>query len=211
MTGYFQLPPTTYHQTWRHSLLLPRNAQPAQRILLKQGGLLNFALLIFSSRLFTVPYLTHATPAMKFHRQILLCVLWLCSHARAQVQTANAIQKLLEENEGNSTALSQLKSAPWVNSPTVRGSIEILWTCLVTLVACVYTVLHLNIPPKTGQWANLLNKIRWVCIAIILPETVVFLAARQLSEAIGLKKALQEQLMANGDERTVSLQPLRRC
>lgn len=165
-----------------------------------------------------VPPFAHSTVHMELHQQILFCLFWLSPLARAEVQSANEIQKLLDDNKNNSTALSQLKAAPWVNSPTVRGSVEILWTCLVTLVACVYTVLHLNIPSKTGRWPRLFDKLRWVVIAIFLPEIVVGLAAEQLVEARKLKKKLQEQLRANFDNTTVSFRPsqsllvaLRRC
>ncbi|KAF6811557.1 hypothetical protein CSOJ01_05690 [Colletotrichum sojae] len=131
---------------------------------------------------------------MDLHQQIFFCLFWLSSFARAEVRSANEIQRLLEENKNNSTALSQLKSALWVNSPTVRGSVEILWTCLVTLVACVYTVLHLNVPSKIGKWSNLLDKLRWVVMAVLMPEIVFVVAAKQLREALALRRALREQL-----------------
>ncbi|KAF6832712.1 hypothetical protein CMUS01_06818 [Colletotrichum musicola] len=151
------------------------------------------------------PPFAHSTIPMELHQQILFCLSGLSSFARAQVQSANEIQKLLEDNKINSTALSQLKPASSVNSPTVRGSVEILWTCLVTLVACVYTVLHLNIPSKTGRWASFLDKLRWVCIAIMLPEIVVHLGSQQLLQATGLRKELQEWLVTNNEDTTLQI------
>ncbi|KAM7213642.1 hypothetical protein V8F06_010963 [Rhypophila decipiens] len=35
----------------------------------------------------------------------------------------------------------------WVQEPDGRGSFGILKSCVITLVLCMYTALHLNIPP----------------------------------------------------------------
>jgi hypothetical protein len=35
-----------------------------------------------------------------------------------------------------------------VSAPYVRGTLDILWSCLATIIACTYTVLHLNIPKQ---------------------------------------------------------------
>lgn len=36
----------------------------------------------------------------------------------------------------------------FVSAPNVRGTLDILWSCLATIIACTYTVLHLNIPEQ---------------------------------------------------------------
>lgn len=36
----------------------------------------------------------------------------------------------------------------YVQGPNTRGSLQIVWSCLATLIACTYTVLHLNIPEQ---------------------------------------------------------------
>ncbi|OLN82043.1 hypothetical protein CCHL11_08676 [Colletotrichum chlorophyti] len=117
----------------------------------------------------------------------LVCLLDL---AAADTQTADEIQQVIRQLGNDSMALGTTKAASWVDSPTVRGSMDILQTCIVTLIACVYTVLHLNIPAKDGPYAGILDKIKWVFLAIVLPETVLMVALSQLFEARSLKLEL---------------------
>ncbi|TIC93692.1 Neutral alpha-glucosidase C [Colletotrichum higginsianum] len=115
-------------------------------------------------------------------------------------QGGEAVEKTLDakgRRHGDSTALSNISAASWVASPVVRGSIDIIWTCVVTLGACVYTVLHLNVPAKNGRYAGLIDKLRWVVIAILFPEYVLVIAAYQLREAQNLRKELQKHLDNN--------------
>lgn len=121
---------------------------------------------------------------------VLFNLLWLSALAAADSQTAEDIQQVIRRLGDNSTALRNTMAASWVDSPTIRGSMDILWTCIVTLVACVYTALHLNIPAKKGPYAGFIDKLRWVFVAIVAPETVLVLAANQFFEARGLKGAL---------------------
>ncbi|CCF33563.1 hypothetical protein CH063_05726 [Colletotrichum higginsianum] len=125
------------------------------------------------------------------------CLYWLLVPALAGSQTAEDIQRVIREQHGDSTALSNISAASWVASPVVRGSIDIIWTCVVTLGACVYTVLHLNVPAKNGRYAGLIDKLRWVVIAILFPEYVLVIAAYQLREAQNLRKELQKHLDNN--------------
>lgn len=41
-----------------------------------------------------------------------------------------------------------VRSYDYVQGPNVRGTIQIVWSCLATLVACTYTVLHMNLPEQ---------------------------------------------------------------
>lgn len=36
----------------------------------------------------------------------------------------------------------------YVQGPNTRGSLQIVWSCLATLIASTYTVLHLNMLPQ---------------------------------------------------------------
>jgi len=76
-------------------------------------------------------------------------------------------------------------SVGFVSGADVRGTIDILWSCLFTIVACTYSVLHLNIPEQRwgrdpGQmgdikwmvkrtWASL----RYMLITMIAPELLL--------------------------------------
>lgn len=117
----------------------------------------------------------------------------------AEDQSASSIQALIDANQGNKTALHSILAPSWVNSPEFRGSSDILRSCLLTLLACVYTALHLNIPLEQGKWKALLTKIRWVFITLLAPELPLHSAATQYFEARTLRRDLRDILKQKVD------------
>ena len=91
----------------------------------------------------------------------------------------------------NFTALRTDIAPPWVPDPDNRGTWSLLYSCVFTLVLCVWTAIHLNIPSYQeslmSQW---LRKLKWVLLAIIAPELGVYTACEQYSQA----KRLTDQL-----------------
>lgn len=72
----------------------------------------------------------------------------------------------------------------WVSQPNTRGTINILWTCLLTIFICSWTVLCLNIPAKAERKLSIfIRKARWVVYAILGPEFVLGAAAGQYESA----------------------------
>ena len=83
------------------------------------------------------------------------------------------------------SAMSQLRDGveytrDWVREPQGRGTLSILYTCTFTLILCVYTAIHLNIPPagEARIW-QFLRKVKWAIVAIFAPEVVLFTAIYQ--------------------------------
>jgi len=97
--------------------------------------------------------------------------------------TSGDIGPIIRENRDNLTALRTINVTFWVPSPEFRGTISILQSCSLTLVACVYTALHLNVPRKTDWKHMLLTKLKWVINTVLAPEVVLFIAAEQLRQA----------------------------
>ena len=68
----------------------------------------------------------------------------------------------------------------WVSEPNGRGTWSILYSCVFTLSLCVWSAIHLNVPPKgeraVWQW---IRKTKWVFIAIFAPEVVLYSAFQQ--------------------------------
>jgi hypothetical protein len=94
------------------------------------------------------------------------------------------------ENRNNLTALHKVAAPSWVPSPELRGTTSILWSCIITLVACIYTALHLNVP-SDSKWSSILrSKGKWVLVALLAPEIVLYLALSQFLEARSLAKEL---------------------
>jgi len=74
----------------------------------------------------------------------------------------------------------------WVSNDPVRTTYEFLTTCILTLIACVWTALHSNIPLSTQRHAStslFLDKLQYAAIAMLAPELVLYGAFRQLWEA----------------------------
>jgi hypothetical protein len=71
----------------------------------------------------------------------------------------------------------------WTQAPTQRGIIDLLWSCLFT-VLCTWTVLCLNVPAKEDcRWVQLRRKAKWSLIAVFGPEILVSFACGQWTSA----------------------------
>lgn len=77
---------------------------------------------------------------------------------------------------------------------------DILQSCVLTLVACVYTALHLNIPDRRSWSSQLARKGRAVFITVLAPEIALFSAAVQLFQAWDFKNAMIDLQMQSDDE-----------
>ncbi len=72
----------------------------------------------------------------------------------------------------------------WVSQPNQRGTIDIIWSCVITLGICVWAMLHLNVPAKTdSQFTLFLRRVRWMTLAILAPELVMLFACGQWASA----------------------------
>ncbi|KAL8905542.1 MAG: hypothetical protein Q9207_002568 [Kuettlingeria erythrocarpa] len=72
----------------------------------------------------------------------------------------------------------------WVDQPNQRGTIEIIWSCLLVIFTCVWIVLHINVPKQgEGYWSIFFRKFRWAGFSVFAPEMVTLAAASQRSSA----------------------------
>jgi hypothetical protein len=65
-------------------------------------------------------------------------------------------------------------AACWRKGPDERGTFNILSVCILTLVLCAYSSLHLDIPRhgRTHWTHHMWRKTSWVCVALVAPEYV---------------------------------------
>lgn len=90
---------------------------------------------------------------------------------------------------GNLTALKTQTAHGIAAGPAYRGTFDIVWSCLLTILACIYNAIHLNVPPRnTGKWKLLLRKVQRASIAIYAPEIVLYSAITQFRDAYKIKK-----------------------
>jgi hypothetical protein len=107
----------------------------------------------------------------------------------------------------------------WTAGPTSRGTLTLVFSCVITLFLCVWTTIQINIEPEritnttlsslTGveldahqrrqTWVKRLQqfldkrwvrKLSWSCIAITFPETVLSVAMYERRAAIRLNNAM---------------------
>ncbi|KAG8528955.1 uncharacterized protein KY384_006644 [Bacidia gigantensis] len=72
----------------------------------------------------------------------------------------------------------------WVSQPNQRGTLDIIWSCVITLALCAWAMLHLNVPAKTDSEVKIfLRKVRWMTLTILAPELVMLFASGQWASA----------------------------
>lgn len=81
----------------------------------------------------------------------------------------------------------------YVGDPNQRGTSSLIISCLLTLVLCVWSALHLNVPhPDDTIWYRFWVNTRWILTGVYAPELVVFTAWRQWSSARILGRKVRE-------------------
>lgn len=94
----------------------------------------------------------------------------------------------------NLTALRIEIAPPWVANPSGRGTWDLLYSCTFTIFLCVYTAIHLNVPPQESKFFFWLRKSKWVLVAIFAPEIVVYTAFEQWMLSRRFLKKLNEMV-----------------
>lgn len=123
--------------------------------------------------------------------------------------TARTIREQLDGYERNITHLQTVMAPAWVSAQIYRSTSSILWSCIITLTACVYTALHLNISGKQGWWPRLLAKLKWVSVGLFILEVPIYLAIAQFLEARWVVKKLSALQRADSKvDQEVSLHEL---
>jgi len=88
----------------------------------------------------------------------------------------------------------------YLPSPTGRGTVGLVYTCLLTLALCLWTAMHPNISLCQSSWLyGPAYKATWILLAIIFLEFVVCCAASQFFEARALHKTWEAYWLKRGD------------
>jgi len=120
--------------------------------------------------------------------RVLLCHLAATVNAETTAETTNV----------------QLPSHPrFVSSSSSRGTLDILWSSLFTIIACTWTIQHLNVPEQRNsckpRWRgslkwytkNFCTSAKWMIITTIAPEVVIGMACYDLLSARIILRKLQ--------------------
>lgn len=99
---------------------------------------------------------------------------------------------------------SPTTSNSYVTSPQTRGTLDILWSCLFTVIACTWTIQHLNVPEqRKGQDHGIISNIKWelkhiftstkwMLATVLAPEMLLAKNTGDLSDVKRDIKELQE-------------------
>ncbi|KAH0433896.1 hypothetical protein CcaCcLH18_05648 [Colletotrichum camelliae] len=86
----------------------------------------------------------------------------------------------------------------WTSGPETRGTLTLVWSCVITIFACTWTVLHLNVPGRDeGPLTIVLRKIKWMTINIIFPEFIFAKAVCDLRLALEELREFDENVREN--------------
>ncbi|KAJ5728894.1 uncharacterized protein N7483_003402 [Penicillium malachiteum] len=86
----------------------------------------------------------------------------------------------MDNNTSDMTTLVQ----GWNSGPNTRGTMDIIWSSLLTIVLCTWTALCLNLPhPNDGSFEILRQRAKWIFWAIVAPELVLTVAMGQYASA----------------------------
>ena len=88
------------------------------------------------------------------------------------------------ENPTNNTATPQVPEFLWVEEPNVRGTSGILTFCVSTLIICVWSALHFDIPQRRHtNTERLAFGILWMIVGVLCPEGLLTSALFQRIDA----------------------------
>lgn len=83
----------------------------------------------------------------------------------------------------------------WYSAPNFRGTWDLVVSCVLTLVICVWSALHLNIPVETSRLRERnVRRLRWVLLGIFAPEVVVSTAFAQFLTARWLRNEIRADI-----------------
>ena len=72
----------------------------------------------------------------------------------------------------------------WIDQPNNRGTIDIIWSCLLTIFLSTWVVICLNVPSRNEPKVQIFwRRFRWMLLAVFGPEFVLGFAAGQYENA----------------------------
>jgi hypothetical protein len=108
-------------------------------------------------------------------------------------------------SEFHTTCTTPSSRTNYVSSPDTRGTLDILWSCLFTIIACTWTIQHLNVPEQPGidprelrgfqalRWnlRGVRRSLKWMLVTTIAPEYILGKALADLYGAYRSKNMMR--------------------
>ena len=81
----------------------------------------------------------------------------------------------------------------WVGEPNQRTSFGILSFCFSTLIICVWSTVHFNVPRRRQtNTLRFILQVAWMLIALLAPEVLLYFAVNERFDAGFLMKKVRE-------------------
>ena len=110
------------------------------------------------------------------------------------------LQAIDHSTDSIKRAEEEQKYVSYVSDPNGRGTPTLVLSCVLTLVLCVWSALHLNVPCQGERRIQaLFVYIRWILTGVFGPELVAFTAWRQWCSA-RLLRDLADQRVAEAQK-----------
>ncbi|KAI1177873.1 hypothetical protein F4777DRAFT_167834 [Nemania sp. FL0916] len=104
-----------------------------------------------------------------------------------------ALEAEILDAQDEKTVLRNELAPSWATTSNVRGTSDLLWTSVLTLSLCVYTVIHVNIPPPGEKpWRFYRRKMIFMLVAILAPDFALWTAFEQWDIVKHLKDTLNK-------------------
>ena len=82
----------------------------------------------------------------------------------------------------------------WYSAPNLRGTTDILWSCITTLIATTWAAIILSVPgPDESEAWRAARKVKWMIIGLIAPEYLVMMAFIQNRDARRCRKEMRKR------------------
>lgn len=108
-------------------------------------------------------------------------------------------------SEFHTTCTTPSSRTNYVSSPDMRGTLDILWSCFFTIIACTWMIQHLNVPEQPGfdprelrgcqafRWnlRGIRRTLKWMLVTTIAPEYILGKALADLYAACRSKKMMR--------------------
>lgn len=96
-----------------------------------------------------------------------------------------ALMPLLVAGRNCTYPFSLDETIKWQRSACYRGTWSIISSCLTTIIACTWSIQHLNVPcRRETTWTKTWRKIKWMVITVIFPEWILIHALIQFYMAL---------------------------
>jgi hypothetical protein len=98
-----------------------------------------------------------------------------------------------EAKESKAELTVHRKAGGWQSYPSRRGTIDIFQGCVFVIVACTWTVQHLNVPATDDSArAVRFRKAKWAAVAVLFPEFILTHAFLERGAAIQSLRVMEK-------------------